>query len=293
MSPAPAPRPQAPRATGKARRIGAKALRHATLLAFLAVAGYPLVWMAFSAVRAEGEVLSRPFGLPSPPTLDNFRKVLSTGGFGRAYFNSFVVATASVAAATAFSAMAGYAFARMRFRGRNALFLVFLAGMMIPIHVTLIPLNRLMSPGRLGLKDTYLALIGPYVGFALPVSILILRGAFESVPKDLEEAARLDGCSAWGTFWLVALPLVRPALATVVIFNALTMWNEFAFALTLMTDTSMHTLPLALWQFRSEFGMFIAQTCAALCIAVLPLLVVYCGAQRHIIKGLTAGAVKQ
>lgn len=275
------------------RNLASKTLRHATLLAFLLVGGYPLVWMAFNAVRTEGDVRRSPFGLPTEPTLANVRRVIGSGQFGRAYWNSAVIAAASVAAATAFSALAAYAFARMRFRGRNALFMLFLAGMMIPIHVTLIPLNRLMSPGMLNLKDTYWALIGPYVGFALPVSVLILRGAFEGVPRELEEAARLDGCSAWGVFLKVALPMVRPALATVVIFNALTMWNEFAFALTLMTETEMHTLPLALWQFRSEFSAVVSETCAALCIAVLPLIVVYCLAQRHIVRGLTAGALKQ
>jgi len=277
----------------KAKTLVRAVLRHGVLLVFLVVGGYPLVWMGFSAVRREGEVRSAPFALPTQTNLENFSAVLASGGFGRAYLNSLIVCAASVLLAGMASAMAGYAFARMRFRMKETLFYLLLAGMMIPIHVTLIPLNRLLGSSGIGLKNTYWALIGPYVGFALPISILILRGAFENVPIELEDAARIDGCNAWGVFWRVALPLVRPALATVVIFNFLTMWNEFAFALTLISNESMYTLPLALWRFKGEHGINLTQTCAALCVAVLPVFVVYCFAQRHIIRGLTAGALRQ
>ena len=270
-----------------------KVIRHGVLMLFLVIAGYPLVWMGLSAIRSEGELRAAPFALPEHPTAANLRIVLRDGGFGRAYLNSFVVASVSVIVATLASAWAAYAFGRMKFRGKEVLFFLFLAGMMIPPHVTLVPLNRLMSAGGLNIKDTYLALIGPYVGFALPISVLILRAAFEDVPQDIEDAGRIDGCSTWTLFWHVALPLVRPAVATVVIFNFLTMWNEFAFALTLVSNRTMRTLPLALWEFKGEHGMLLGQTCAALCLAALPVLAVYALAQRHIIRGLTAGALKQ
>ena len=270
-----------------------RAIRRGVLIVCLIIGGYPLLWMGLSAIRSEGDVRAAPFALPVRPTAESFIRVLSSGGFGRAYVNSLAVCTASVALAVAVSAMAAYAFARLRFRGREVVFFLFLAGMMIPVHVTLIPLNRLMGARAMDLKNTYWALIGPYVGFALPVSILILRRAFEAVPQDLEDAARIDGCSTWGIFWRVALPLVRPSLATVVIFNFLTTWNEFAFALTLISEPDMQTLPLALWRFKGEHGILLSQTCAALCVAVLPLFLIYCLAQRHIIRGLTAGALKQ
>ena len=253
-------------------------LRHILLIGFLVIAGYPILWMGFSAVRSDRDVRRAPFALPTRPTAEGFSAVLQSGGFGRAYVNSLVVSVSSVMITVAVSSAAAYAFARMKFFGREALFLLFLMGMMVPVHVTLIPLNRLMSAGALNMKDTYLALIGPYVGFALPISILILRGAFAEIPQELEDAARM---------------LVRPALATVVIFNFLTMWNEFAFALTLTSEESMRTLPLAMWQFKGERGPFLGQTCAALCVAAVPVLMVYAFAQRHIIRGLTAGALKQ
>ena len=266
--------------------------RHLALLAFLLVGAYPLVWMGLAALRPEGDLLAHPFALPGQITLQNLKVVFASGTFGQAYINSLIVCGGSVTIAVAFSALAGFAFAKLKFAGKRLLFVLFLAGMMIPVHVTLIPLNRLMGTGFLNLKGTYWALIGPYVGFALPVSILILRGAFAAVERDLIDAARIDGCSTWGIFRRVCLPLVRPALATVIIFNFLTMWNEFAFALTLINDTDMRTLPLALWQFKGERGMCMAETCAALCVGVLPVLLVYAFAQRHIIRGLTAGALK-
>ena len=269
-----------------------RVLRHGILLVFLTLGVYPLAWMGLSAVRHEADLLEAPFSLPARVTMQNVRTVLRSGAFGRAYVNSIVVCTGGVACAVALSALAAFAFARLEFRGRDLLFLLFLGGMMIPVHVTLIPLNRLLGARGLGLKDTYWALIGPYAGFALPVSILILRGAFANIAQDLIDAARIDGCTVWGVFWHVGLPLVRPALATVTIFNFLTMWNEFAFALTLMNNSRMRTLPLALWQFKGERGMMIAETCAALCVAVVPALLVYCVAQKQIIRGLTAGALK-
>jgi len=274
-----------------ASRLAWFSRRLVLLLAFV-VAAYPLIWMVLTACRTEQDARRHPFALFFTPTAASFRTVLSSGLFGKAYLNSALVALAGVALAVTFAAFAAFAFAHCRFRGRQLLFLLFLLGMMVPVHVTLIPLNRLMAPGVLGLKGTLWALIGPYVGFALPISILILRGAFEAVPKELMEAARMDGCTAWGVFRHVGLPLVRPALATVTIFNLLTMWNEFAFALVLV-DGKNATLPLAISQFQGENATDITLICAALAVSVLPLLAVYFVAQKHIIRGLTAGALKQ
>jgi len=262
------------------------------LIAFLAAA-YPLFWMVLTAFRFEEDARRHPFAVFFTPTFANFRKVFASNLFGRAYLNSALVAGGGVLLATSFAALAAFAFAHCRFRGKQPLFLLLLLGMMIPIHITLVPLNLLLGPNALGLKGSLWAVVGPYVGFALPISILILRGAFEAVPRELLEAARMDGCGAWGVFRHVGLPLVRPALATVVIFNLLTMWNEFAFALTLLGPPP--TLPLAITEFQAqgENASELALSCAALAVSVLPLLAVYFAAQKHIIRGLTAGAVKE
>ncbi|MBR4673088.1 MAG: carbohydrate ABC transporter permease [Victivallales bacterium] len=267
-------------------------LRHLLLLLFLLFTAYPLLWMALCAFRTEGDAQTHPLALPKEWVLDNLTAVFRDGGFGSAYLNSLLLCIVSVMVAVAFAALAAFAFSQMRFPGRNLLFVLFLLGMMIPIHVTLIPLNQLMGSGGLGMKGTLFALAGPYIGFALPVSILILRNAFNALPKDLLDAARVDGCTAWGVFWNVALPLSRPSLATVFIFNFLTMWNEYAFALTLL-GPGVRTLPLALNDFKGEHDILITQTSAALLLVVIPLILVYLFAQKQIIRGLTAGAVKE
>jgi raffinose/stachyose/melibiose transport system permease protein len=267
-------------------------LRHLLLLAMLVVAAYPLVWMCLAAFRLEGDAQMRPLGWPSPWTWQNFAQVFRSGSFGSAYRNSLLLCSSSVLLSIAVAAPAAFAFAQCRFRGRHFLFVLFLFGMMIPLHVTLIPLNRLLGSGALNFKGSLWALVGPYVGFALPISILILRGAFAALPRDLLDAGRIDGCSAWGVFRHIAMPIARPALATVIIFNFLTMWNEFAFALTLL-GPGQSTIPLALSEFKGEHDVQITLVSAALCLVVIPLLIVYVFAQKHILRGLTAGAVKE
>lgn len=266
--------------------------RHLLLLLFLLFTAYPMLWMAMCAFRTEGDAQARPLSIPAKFVLDNMANVLHNGSFGSAYINSLILCVVSVAVAVTFAALAAFAFAQMSFKGKNLLFYLFILGMMIPVHVTLIPLNRLLGSSGLGIKGSLMALAGPYIGFALPVSILILKGAFSSLPKDLLDAARVDGCNAIQVFLHVALPLSRPALATVIIFNFLTMWNEFSFALTLL-GPGVRTLTLALNDFKGEHDIMITQTSAALLLVVLPLIVVYVLAQKHIIRGLTAGAVKE
>ncbi|MBP5640755.1 MAG: carbohydrate ABC transporter permease [Victivallales bacterium] len=213
--------------------------------------------------------------------------------FAMSYINSLLLCSISVTIAIMLAEAAAFSFARLRFRLRSMLFMTFLLGMMIPVHVTLIPLNLLLGQQFLNLKGTLLALACPYIAFALPVSILILRNAFAQIPNDLMEAARIDGCNAWHVFREVALPLARPAISTVLIFNFLTSWNEFAFALTL-SNSRTATLPIALNNFKGEQGSLdIPVMCAALAITVIPMLLVYIFAQKHIINGLTAGAVKE
>ncbi len=267
-------------------------LRHLLLLLFLLFTAYPLLWMALCAFRTEGDAQEHPLALPAKFIWDNMANVLHSGSFGSAYLNSLLLCSISVVIAVTFSALAAFAFAQMSFKGKDLLFYFLILGMMIPVHVTLIPLNRLLGSSGLGIKGGLAALAGPYIGFALPVSILILKGAFSSLPKDLLDAARVDGCNAMQVFLHVALPLSRPALATVIIFNFLTMWNEFAFALTLL-GPGVRTLTLALNDFKGEHDIMITQTSAALLLVVLPLIIVYVFAQKHIIRGLTAGAVKE
>ena len=265
-------------------------IRLSIAVALAALFGYPLFWMAATSLKTASEVEAGAWSLPSRLYTGNYREVfgIEEGNFARYYVNSAVVCGISVVTACLLAAAAAYGFARTQFRGKEALFLLLLGGMMIPIHVTLVPLYRLMD--WVGLRGTVFALIGPYVAFALPVSIFILRVFFEALPRDMEDAARLDGCSAVGAFWRIALPLSAPALATVFIFNFVQMWNEFAFALTLAGGRST-TLPVGIWHVSGNFGSNIPAVTAGLTAGVLPGLIVYFFAQRHIVRGMTAGAL--
>jgi len=265
------------------------AIRLSIAVALAVLFGYPLVWMAMTSLKTVPEVEASAWSLPSRLYGGNYAAVFRAGNFGLYYANSVLVCGVSVLVASLAAAAAAYAFARMEFRGKEALFLLLLGGMMIPVHVTLVPLHLLMD--RLGLLNTVFALIGPYVAFALPVSVFIMRGFFEALPRDMEDAARLDGCTASGAFWRVALPLSAPALSTIFIFNFVNMWNEFAFALTLAGGTST-TLPVGIYQVSTgAFSANIPGVTAGLTIGVIPGLIVYFLAQRHIVRGMTAGAL--
>ena len=273
------------------------------LVAFFVATVFPLVWMFYTAGKTNAEVTVSRWALPASVNFANLLRVFDVppdAGFlqgaraafasrlGRYFLNSLWISALAVFLSTAVSAVAAFAFARLRFLGSGALFVVFILGMMIPVHVTLVPLVRLF-----GWCYAPATLVMVYIGFALPVSIFILRGFFSEVPVELDEAARIDGCSTWGVFWHVYLPLARPALAVVVIFNFIAIYNEFIFALVLLHRTSEKTLPVGLRDFSGPQGAAdIPLLCAALVAATLPVLLAYLLAQRHIVKGLTAGAIK-
>jgi len=269
--------------------VSARALIRVSAASAVAVVfAYPLLWMALTSFKTEAEVDASGWSPPSRLYLGNFEEVFEQGDFLRYYANSVAVCGVSVTCAVLMAASAAYAFARAQFRGKEVLFGLLLAGMMLPVHVTLVPLYRLTD--AVGIRGTALALLGPYISFALPVSTFILRAFFEALPREVEDAARVDGCGAAGVFWRVALPLASPALATVFIFNFVNMWNEFAFALVL-TDGLGATLPVGIWKVSSNFGANVPAVTAGLSVAVVPGLVLYFLAQRRIVRGITAGAL--
>ncbi len=265
--------------------------RYLIALLFLLIFGFPIVWLTYNTFKTLPQFTKDVWSLPRDLYLENYTTVLLESSIPRYYLNSIIVSSASVTGLTLFAAMAGYIFARVRFRGREAIFYFLLAGMMIPVHVTLIPVYLMLRD--LNLLDTYWALIFPYIGFGLPVSIFILRGFFKEMPLELEEAARIDGCSIAGIFWRIMLPLARPAITTVVIFNLVNTWNGFLFALTFLNTEEKRTLPLGIMEFSGTMGTLdYPLVFTGLALATIPILIVYFIAQRQIIKGLMAGALK-
>jgi raffinose/stachyose/melibiose transport system permease protein len=264
--------------------------RYGLLFACLLVAVFPLIWLFYSSFKTIPEIAGNAFALPKSLRFDNYIAIWTGGRFPLYYLNSILVSSVSVVGIVTFSSMAGYVFARLHFRWREPLFYFFLAGMMIPVQVTLIPTFIMLR--NLRQLDSYQAMILPYIAFGLPVSIFIMRGFLREIPVELEDAARMDGCSTSGIFWRVMVPLARPAIATIVIYNFFHVWNELLFALTFINNPKYRTIPLGLMDFMGQYDVNLAFTFAALTSAILPLLIVYFFAQRQIISGLTTGAVK-
>lgn len=274
------------------RRFRSTIWLYPVALFFSVIFGYPLVWMVLSSFKTTREMVRSVWALPNDISFANYQEILGNDSFLNYFQNSLIVVIVSVPMLTLISSMAAFVFARIRFPGREILFYIFLAGTMIPIHVTLIPLYTMMRD--IGWLNSLTALIVPFIGFNLPISIFILRDFFAKIPLELEEAARIDGCSTPRIFWTIMLPLARPALVTVVILTVVSAWNDYLFALAFVgANNDAYTLPLGVLSMVSAMGVtHFDRMFTVLTLAALPVLVFYFLAQRQIIKGITAGAVK-
>ena len=259
-------------------------------LFWLAVTTMPFLFMVMTTFKTQQESYSSSvWSLPVALDFVNYRDVLS-GPFLTYLKNSVMVVTISVVLIILISAMAAFAFARMRFRFNEALFGLVVAGMIVPIHITLVPIYLMTR--QMGLYDSPFALVGPYVATSLPISIFILTEFMRQIPKELEEAARLDGCGPFAIFFKVFLPLSGPGLSTVAIYNAIMLWNEFIFAYVLTSSTSTRTLPLAIWDYQGQYSSNIPAILAVVTLTSLPLIVAYAFGQEKIVKGMMAGSLK-
>ncbi len=255
---------------------------------WLAVVVLPLYWILVTSLKAQsGYYTGNPLAPPSDPTLDNYQFVLQSD-FITYFTNTAVVTAGAVAPAVIVSFMAAYAIVRGwsgRFlRAVNGLFLM---GLAIPLQATVIPIYLIII--RLRLYDSLLALILPSIAFAIPLSVLILANFIRDVPKELFEAMRIDGATEWMTMWRLAAPLTRPAVLTVSIFNALTIWNGFLLPLILTQSPDKRTLPLALWTFQGQYSVNVPAIAAAVVLTTLPILVLYVLGRRQLLGGLAAG----
>ncbi len=251
---------------------------------------YPVLLMIVSSFKDSREIFTAPFALPQSWSPVNYLEAWTQGNFSSYFLNSIVVTSVSVILVLILGSLAAYPLGRYAFRGKTFLSLYFLAGLMLPIRLGILPLFFLMR--TLGLLNTPFSLIAIYVASGLPFTIFVLSNFFETLPRELEEAARLDGASEFRIYAQVMLPLVRPALATVAIFNFIPWWNDFFFPLIFIRAERYKTLPLGLFSFFGEHQNDWALLFAGLTITTLPLLVVYLFASKQIIKGLTTGAIR-
>nr|WP_066494809.1 carbohydrate ABC transporter permease [Sinomonas atrocyanea] len=257
---------------------------------WLAVIILPIYYVVITSLKGqEGFFSSNPLLPPATPTFENYSLVLESD-FAQYFGNSLLVTVGSVIPTLLVSFMAAYAIIRGRGRFLSWTNRLFLLGLAIPLHATIIPIYWMIT--RAHLYDTLLALILPSIAFAIPISVLILGNFLRDVPNELFESMRLDGASDWAMMWQLALPLVRPAVVTVGIYDALTVWNGFLFPLILTQSPATRVLPLSLWTFQGEFSVNIPAVLASVVLATLPLLVVYVVARRQLVSGLTAGFSK-
>ncbi len=260
------------------------------LWGYVAIVLGPMLLVVSNALRPTREIFKNPLGLPTSPSFESFVKAWEKANFHVYFLNSLMITVASVLLATAVSALAGYMLGRYKFKGSVFLSAYFLAGLMLPFRLAIVPLFLLLND--LGLIDNRLGLILVYAATGIPFSVFILSSFFRQLPQELSEAARIDGADEMVIFGRIMLPLVRPALATVVVFQFVPLWNDFFFPLVLLRSTDKWTLPVGMTRFFGEFQTDWSTLFAGIIITTLPLIIIFLLATKQIIAGLTAGIGK-
>lgn len=272
------------------KEIIKKCLLYALAALLVVFTTYPFIYMISTSFKSMEDFFMNPFSiLPETLSFSQYLSVLEMG-LTNYYLNSIIVTFVAVAIVVFIAALASYPLSRMKFRLRTLLFLLFISGMMIPVHATLIPI--FVMSNNVGIYDTLFALLGPYIAFALPISIFIFIQFMKAIPIELEEAAKMDGANHWDIFLKVIFPNIVPAISTIVIYNFVHIWNEFIFALVLIQSPNKMTLPVGLQKFYGEFSVNVPGLMAALTLASLPLILIFVLAQERVVKGLAGGAVK-
>ncbi|WP_067133576.1 carbohydrate ABC transporter permease [Microtetraspora malaysiensis] len=273
-----------------ARRAPGRVAVHLLLWGYAVVALLPLVVMLLNSLRPTGEIFTAPLRLPTSPTLHSYLKVWTDASFSTYFLNSLIVTGGAVLIGTAVSALAAYPLARHDFFGSRFLGAYFLAGLMLPIRLGLVPIFYLMD--SMGLIDSLLGLTLLYAASGVPFCVFVLSAFYRSLPGELDEAARLDGAGEFRIFGQIMLPLVRPALASVTLFQFVPLWHEFLYPLVLLRSDEKFTIPRGLSQFFGEYTTDWSALFAGLVLATAPLFVLFVLATKQIIAGLTAGMSK-
>src|SRR5690554_2093699 len=249
---------------------------------------FPFVWTVVTSITPRGSLAGGPTLFVENPTLDAYRTLLDSMPMWRIVANSFGIAIASTLLQLVTGSMAGYAFGRLAFRGKNVVFALYLATLMIPLQVLIVPLFIQMT--RLGLNDTYFALLAPSIASAF--GIFLLKQAVESVPRELDEAATIDGAGHVRIFATIIVPLIRPAMATLAVLAFMASWNSFLWPLVVIRSTELMTLPLGLATLRGQFTSEWDVVMAGSVVSIVPIAIVYLLAQRHIIAGMAHTGIK-
>jgi len=273
----------------KTKKITVNLIIHLFLIVVAITCIFPLLWMVSSSLKTQEMIFKDMSLLPKEFHFENYYLAWKEGGFGRYFINSIFYTVSVVTGIVIIASLAAYAFSRFRFPGRGILFAMFMAAMMIPIPGSFVPLYVLLN--KLHLRNTALGYILCMVNVGLSTSIFLLKTFFDKLPRELEDAARIDGCSKLGIWRHVALPLAKPVLAVVVVFNALNVWNEYILALIIFDSKPLMPLQVALMAFQGEFITRYPLLMAGLTITALPIIITYFFMEKYIVKGVTQGAI--
>jgi raffinose/stachyose/melibiose transport system permease protein len=280
-----------PGATGRRlRRLGARGTLY--LVAWIAAIAtlVPILYAILGGFRDTGQLSTNPVALPDPWVFSNYTSILRSTTFWHQVWNSVLIALVSTALTVPIAAMAAFVFARFAFRGREVLYTIFTLGLLFPVAIAILPIFIMVR--NLGLLDSPLGVALPQAAFGLPMTIIILRPFFHSIPSDLQDAAAIDGCGPFRFFVRILLPLSRPVLATVSVLAIVGSWNAFLLPLVVLTDSGGWTLPLGVTNFSQQYTTDTAKVLAFTTLSMVPALIFYAFAERQLIKGLTTGAVK-
>jgi len=250
---------------------------------------YPLFWMVMSSFKSYKEIYNNVWGLPSKWLFSNYVTAWNKG-ISKYFMNSVIVTLSTIVGVVIIGSLCAFGLSRYRFRGMNIMLMFCMGGMMLNPQICLVPLYVLLQ--RMGLHNTYFAMILPYIAFRLPLAVLLIRTFFLAIPKELEESARIDGCSALGVYWRIFMPISKPVLLTTVVLTAYYSWNEFLFSIIFIDSDKYKTIPSGLMSFRdalqTEWGVLLA----GMVISALPIIILFIAMQKYFIRGLAAGSVK-
>jgi len=283
-----------PEPAPRRRRVGKRTAKRVVLYAIaavvLAVVLVPLVYAWLGGFRDNHQLVTKPAALPDPWVLANYRGVLGTRSFWRQLWNSTLIALLTTGFVLPAASLAAFVLARYRFKGRELIYGLFTLGLLFPVAVAILPLFVVLR--QIGLLSNPLGVALPQAAFALPLSIIIMRPFFRAVPQELQDAAAIDGCGPWRLYRSVMLPLSRPVLSTVAVITLVTSWNAFLLPLLVLVDPNEHTVPIGVNNISTQYTTDYARVLAYTSLAMLPALIFYAFAERQIVGGLTAGAVK-
>lgn len=278
------------RRSGGVKGIIGSILKWFLIIFFAVYTLFPLLWLFISSFKTNYELLSSPFSLPAKWQFQNYVNALSQAGLGRMLLNSVIVGIVATVLNTVVASMAAYCISRYRFRGREKLFTIFTAGILVPLNALMVPYFVIIT--KLGLYDTYGGMVLLYCAIGIPMSTFIIRGLMDSIPIDIEEAAYIDGCGFFGRFWHIIFPLSRTGVVTAATFEFLTCWNEFVFANLIISSEKLRTIQVGIRYFTNQFSTDYVSMYSAIVISIVPSILGYVLFQEQIISGMTSGAVK-